>query len=235
MANGGSSKATTVATIVVAAIAAVTSSISALLAHSVSNKQQSIDQAVKSLEVSAQGRQVEADLSKRREDLLTTQLPRLLSPDPSERSQAREVLVALAPTDLAGVVDRVIKVLEPASQGPVDATSLLAQQDLQLLEQVSKGASAAAGSQWAIVVGSYNKSEAQHQARALGGDGFTPAAVFNRRGAYSVAVTGFLTESAAEGVLVGVRAKGRPGAFVVDYSQWCQEKPPRSHGVVVCE
>ncbi len=86
MANGGSSKATTVVTIAVAAIAAVTSSISALLAHSVSNKQQSIDQAVKSLEVSAQGRQVEADLSKRREDLLTTQLPRLLSPDSSERS-----------------------------------------------------------------------------------------------------------------------------------------------------
>jgi hypothetical protein len=223
MANGNS-KASNIAvwsTLGIALIAALASVTSALIARSVSDKQQSIDEAVRSLGVSAQGRQIEADLAKRREDLLTTQLPRLLSPDPAERSQAREILVALAPTDLAGVVDRVLKVLEPTSEGSADATSLLAQRDLQLLEQVSNAASGAADSQWAIVVGSYGKSEAQHKARDLGNEGFTPAAVFNRSGAYSVAVTGFLSESTAEGVLVGVRAIGHPGAVVVDFNQWC--------------
>src|SRR5262249_24512062 len=93
-----------VATVGTAVAAAWASIVGVKATNEVSTKQQEIEKSVQSLGTEAQGRQIEADLSKRREEFLAAQLPRLLSPDPSERNQARELLLALVPTDLAGVL-----------------------------------------------------------------------------------------------------------------------------------
>lgn len=206
----------TVLTPLLAAIATITSAYFAFVANAAKTQVDALNVALKEQEVALQQRRLEAEQQARKEGVITTYVPKLVSGDEAERRAATAVLFVLYPNEAKDILARVAASVGDEARPVLDAVVVQAE------------ALASRTGPWAIITASEATLErAQDEVERAKAQGYSPAIIYKQNEWFTVAVGSFPTQNEAQQALVAVRAKIRDNAFVVDLGAWCSESVGR--------
>jgi len=200
----------TVLTPLLAAIATITSAYFAFVATSAKTQVDALNVALKEQEVALEQRRLEAEQQARKEGIITTYVPKLVSGDEAERRAATAVLFVLYPNEAKDILARVAASVGDEAKPALEAVVVQAE------------ALASRTGPWAIVAASEATLErAQAEVERAKAQGYSPTMIYKQDEWFNVVVGSFPTQNEAQQALVAIRAKIRDNAFVVDLSAWC--------------
>jgi hypothetical protein len=191
--------------------------------------------------VTAARDELERASAARRDNLKQQYIPKILSDNPIERRQAIAVYQELEPSEATLMLKRLAAleigptsaptpVLATPVPGPTSgsalpgptATAVPATPTTSPLVEAVRNAEAVAAVTWSVVAGSDTDFQsALTEVNRARDEGFTALGVYLRDGYYATTVGAFPSEVEARSALIGVRAKVRDSAFVVNIASWC--------------
>jgi hypothetical protein len=179
------------------------------LANKVETAQLNLTASIESSKLELAQSQFDAEEKARRNTILQTYVPYLLSGDSSQIEVAVAILLVTYPEDAKNIIDTVASARGPEYQ------AILAPQ-IQLAGQVQ-----AATGPWIVVVA--NELEylqaAKHPPK-LEGFGYS-SAIYTIEGYFVIAIGPFPSETDAERALISIRAQVSRGAYTLNLSESC--------------
>ena len=180
-----------------------------------------LNAAIKQAEVALEQRKFDAEQQARRDQVITTYVPRLLSSDQSEKQAAVAILFILYPNEAKDILARVAESLG-------EETAVALEETLKQATILDKKVG-----EWAIVIGSDTTLEsAEYEATRAEEQGYTPL-IYLKGDWFATTVGPFPTQTEAESVNIAVRSTIRESAFVVNLNSWCPQ-PIQKSGYYEC-
>jgi hypothetical protein len=195
----------------VAVLAAVASLAAGLFSLVLNGRVAELETAVAREQLELARQEFSADEKARRNRLLTTYIPMIMSDTPNDVEAARAVLFVVFPNDAKAILESALKA----------ATAATPEQQLILEETVAVAEEVAAETgTWAVVISAEPDLPSAKSAKAEAGD-FGPLELLKRDDTWFVVRTDLPNQKTAEEVLIGVRGLLREDAFVVNFNEFC--------------
>jgi len=199
-------------TIVTAALAALATVFAATSGLVLQGKVAELETAVSRDQLVLERQVFEADQKARRDVLLGTYVPMLMSTEPGEVQSARAVLFVIFPNEANQILDNALK---GATQQQQDAL-----QDVLAEAEVI----AAETGTWAIIVATLPDLDSARSLKAVVETDFGPIGLFEKDKMWTVVRTDLPDKETAEGVLISIRSAVREDALVVNFNEWCPNR-----------